>query len=72
MEKQFAFDKDFLEDERFEAVQAFMAILKLKEQLQASTKREHEVSTDLQNSLNQIRVIVDQRQREISDQVDQQ
>ena len=65
-------DKDFLEDERFEAVQAFMAILKLKEQLQASTKREHELSTDLQNSLNQIRVIVDQRQREISDQVDQQ
>ena len=59
-------EKDFLEDERFEAVEALMAILKLKEQLQASTNREHELAKDLQHSLNQIKVIVDQKQGAIN------
>ena len=43
-----------------------MAILKLKEQLQASTNREHELAKDLQHSLNQIKVIVDQKQGAIN------
>jgi hypothetical protein len=56
-------DKDFLEDERYEAFGALSAILKLKEQLHVSTERERQLGADLQNALNQIRSIVDSKQQ---------
>lgn len=55
-------DKDFLEDERYEAFGTLSAILKLKERLHVSTERERQLGSDLQNALNQIRTIVDAKQ----------
>lgn len=43
-------DKDFLEEERFEAVEAMAAIIKLKEHVQVSTERERQISAELKEA----------------------
>jgi len=55
-------DKDFLEDEQYEAFVALTAILKLKELLAVSADRERVLSSDLDNALCQIKRLVDTQQ----------
>jgi hypothetical protein len=43
-------DKDFLEEERFEAVEAMAAIIKLKEHVQLSAERERQISAELKEA----------------------
>jgi len=57
-----SFDKDFLEDEQYEAFVALTAILKLKELLAVSADRERVLSSDLDNALCQIKRLVDTQQ----------
>ena len=62
-------DKDFLEDERFEAFQALTAVMHLKEQLLVHSKREEETREEfeskakgLQLALDQIKTVVQTKQ----------
>ncbi len=62
-------DKDFLEDERFEAFQAITAILKLKEQLLVQSEQERETKDEfsrktqmLQRALNEMQTAVEMSQ----------
>ena len=64
-------DKDFLEDERFEAYQALTAVMKLKEQLLVQSEREREARDEfsekthmLQRALNQMQTAAETSQTE--------